>query len=56
MGTRSQIVAYFEAGVKIAIAHQFLTPSGDLAATGRPDPKQMLCCGVLMYVPTENKT
>lgn len=52
-GTRSQIVAYYEDGVKIAIAHQFMT---QIAATGRPDPKEMLCCGVLMYLPPTAST
>jgi hypothetical protein len=48
-GTLSQIVAYFDGSVKIAVAHRYLMPDGRLAAAGLPDPKRMLCCGVIMY-------
>jgi len=38
--TRSQIIAYLDrSGKKLAIAHRYLRPNGELGASGRPDPK-----------------
>lgn len=43
--TRSQMVAYFDKGVKVALVHQYLRPDGTLGASGRPDPKRLLLGG-----------
>jgi hypothetical protein len=47
--TRSQLVAYYEGGTKVAEVHQVVRPDGDLGASGRPDPKRLLA-GEILYV------
>lgn len=49
-GTRSQIIAYLEAGRQIAIVHQYRLPNGQLGASGLPDPKRLLIGGLLYIV------
>jgi hypothetical protein len=49
-GTRSQIIAYLEAGKQVAIVHQYLLPNGELGASGLPDPKRLLIDGILHIV------
>lgn len=46
--TRSQYIAYLDAsGQEVARVHQYLLPDGNLGASGRPDPKQVMQNGVL---------
>ena len=40
-GTVSQLVGYYDAGRRVAVAHRFVTPDGELAASGKPDPKEV---------------
>lgn len=54
--TRSQIVAYFERGEKVALVHQYLRPDGTLGASGRPDPKRLLLNGVLYVTAPEQSS
>jgi hypothetical protein len=50
-GTRSQIIAYDDdAGVMVALVHQYLLSSGALGASGLPDPKRLLLNGLLYIV------
>ena len=49
-GTRSQIIAYRQAGTQVAIVHQYLRPDGTLGASGLPDPKRLLVNGLLYIV------
>jgi hypothetical protein len=48
-GTRSQFIIYRDGHHEVARAHRYLLPDGQLGASGRPDPKRMLCCGVIFY-------
>lgn len=46
--TRSQYIIYIDAnGKKVAGVHQYLRADGQLGASGRPDPKELLVDGVL---------
>ncbi len=47
--TRSQLLAYYDKGTRIARAHRYLRPDGTLGGWGRPDPKQVLLDGVLYW-------
>lgn len=49
-GTRSQIIAYRQAGTQVAMVHQYLLPDGTLGASGLPDPKRLLINGLLYIV------
>jgi hypothetical protein len=42
LGTRSQLVAYYDGSVVVARVHQFLQPDGTLGASQIPDPKELL--------------
>lgn len=44
-GTRIQIVKYADASGPVALAHQFLYPDSTIGASGKPDPKYVMCCG-----------
>ncbi len=45
--TRSQYIIYINAnGKKIAGVHQYLRANGQLGASGRPDPKELLVDGI----------
>jgi len=49
--TRSQLVLYKDKRRRtVAIVHQYLLPSGELGASGKPDPKQLWHEGVLYQV------
>lgn len=48
-GTRSQFVVYRDGSQEVARAHRYLLPSGQVGASGRPDPKRNICCGVIFY-------
>jgi hypothetical protein len=49
--TRSQLILYKDQRRRtVAIVHQYLTPSGKLGASGKPDPKQLWHDGVLYQV------
>lgn len=39
--TRSELVGYYDAGPRIAVAHRFVTPDGEVGGSGRPDPKEV---------------
>lgn len=45
VGTRSQIVYYYDQGEPVAVVHQYLRPDGTLGASGRPDPKHLVVNG-----------
>ena len=48
--TRSQIVAYSNSsGKRVAIFHQYKRQSGELGASGKPDPKQLTVDGINYY-------
>jgi hypothetical protein len=50
-GTKSQIMAYDDnAGVMVALVHQYLLPNGALGASGLPDPKRLILNGLLYIV------
>lgn len=49
-GTRSQIMAYLDGGVQVAIVHRYLKPDGTLGASRLPDPKRLLINGLLYIV------
>lgn len=53
VGTESQIIEYFDGNQRLAVAHQYQAPNGSLTASGKPDPKQMICCGVIMWTPSD---
>ena len=41
--TRSQIIAYVDRyGNQVVIVHQYVRPGGEIGASGRPDPKEIL--------------
>lgn len=48
--THSQLIAYREHGTrkKIALVHQYLRPDGSIGASGKPDPKWLLCDGEIL--------
>ncbi|WP_419945015.1 hypothetical protein [Candidatus Poriferisodalis sp.] len=47
-GTVSELVGYYEAGQRVAVAHRFMTPDGEVAASGKPDPKEVRWQGELL--------
>jgi hypothetical protein len=49
LGTRSQIIAYFDGSQKVAVVHQYLRPDGTGGASGRPDPKQLRVGDCIYY-------
>jgi hypothetical protein len=50
-GTVSQIVVYRdESGRAVALVHQYVRSDGSLGGSGRPDPKELLVDGTLLYV------
>src|SRR5262249_18857036 len=49
-GTRSQIIAYLDAGRQVAIVHRYLLPNGQIGGSGLPDPKRLLIEGLLHIV------
>jgi hypothetical protein len=50
--TNSETVEYFEGVLKLAVAHRYVLPSGQIGGSGRPNPKKMVCCGVIFYTKT----
>jgi hypothetical protein len=50
LGTRSQLVAYYDDDVVAARVHQFLQPDGTLGASQIPDPKELLVDGEIWIV------
>jgi hypothetical protein len=48
-GTRSQFVIYREGLEEVARAHRYLLPDGQVGGSGRPDPKRIICCGVILF-------
>lgn len=50
--THSQKVSYYDQqGAKIATVHQYLRCTGEVGASGRPDPKYLLHEGTVYWVP-----
>lgn len=47
-GTVSELVGYYDAGQRVAVAHRFVTPDGEVAGSGRPDPKEVRWQGELL--------
>ncbi len=47
-GTVSELVGYYEAGQRVAVAHRFMTPDGEVAGSGKPDPKEVRWQGELL--------
>ena len=45
VGTREQILEYLGESGPIALAHQFLYPDSTIGASGKPNPKYVICCG-----------
>lgn len=46
--TRSQLIGYFdESNNRIALLHQYRLSSGELGASGKPDPKLLLVDGII---------
>lgn len=44
------MVAYFDGPRKVTVAHRYLFPDGRVGGpVGLPDPKMMVCCGVMLY-------
>lgn len=40
--SRSQTIYYYdESNTKLALAHQYVLPTGEIGASGKPDPKVM---------------
>jgi hypothetical protein len=50
LGTRSQFVIYRDGIAEVARAHRYLLPNGQIGASGKPDPKRMICCGVIFFL------
>jgi hypothetical protein len=50
LGTRSQLVAYYDGAIVVARVHQFLQPDGTLGASQIPDPKELLVDGEIWIV------
>jgi hypothetical protein len=50
IGTRSQLVAYYDGPDVVARVHQFLQPDGTLGASQIPDPKELLVDGEIWVV------
>src|SRR5215212_10282776 len=48
-GTHSQFVIYREGSQEVARAHRYLLPNGQVGGSGLPDPKRIICCGVILY-------
>ncbi|MFT4041408.1 MAG: hypothetical protein QM692_24710 [Thermomicrobiales bacterium] len=44
-GTRVQIIEYADESGPLALAHQFVYPDATVGASGKPDPKFVICCG-----------
>ena len=53
VGTESQTIEYYDGVIRLAVAHQYASPVGVILASGKPDPKMMFCCGVVMWVSSE---
>jgi len=49
LGTRTQMIAYYEGSERVALAHRYLRPDGTIGATGLPDPKELLVEGELWF-------
>jgi hypothetical protein len=45
VGTRVQILEFDAETGPVALAQQFLYPDNTVGASGRPDPKYVICCG-----------
>lgn len=45
--TRTQEVSYFDGALEVARVHQYMRTTGQLGASGRPDPKRIFESGVL---------
>lgn len=43
------MIAYYEAGKKVAEAHQYKRTDGSIGASGLPDPKEILHDGIVYY-------
>jgi hypothetical protein len=50
LGTRKQLLEYYDGDVRVAMVHLVLLPDGTIVASGLPDPKVLLVDGVLWYV------
>jgi hypothetical protein len=50
LGTRKQLVEYFDGEVRVAMVHQVVLPDGTIGASGLPDPKLLYVEGVYWYV------
>jgi hypothetical protein len=48
-GTRSQFVLYRDGADEVARAHRYLLPDGKIGGSGLPDPKRIICCGVILF-------
>ena len=45
VGTRAQILEDLGESGPVALAQQFLYPDNSVGASGKPDPKYVICCG-----------
>jgi hypothetical protein len=55
--TKSQIIEYSNAdGQKIAKAHRYVRPDGEIGASGMPDPKEILHEGVRHLLPVKGSS
>jgi hypothetical protein len=50
LGTRKQLLEYFDGAVRVAMVHRVMFPNGSIGASGLPDPKLLLVDGVYWYV------
>lgn len=51
VGTRSQLVRYFDGENLVTEVHRYLLPDGSIGASGMPDPKGVLHDGQWYFTP-----
>src|SRR5688572_16911845 len=50
VGTRKQLLEYYDGQERVALVHLVVLPDGTIGASGLPDPKVLLVDGVLWFV------
>jgi hypothetical protein len=50
LGTRKQLIEYYDGESKVALVHLVVLPDGTIGASGLPDPKVLMVEGVLWFV------
>jgi hypothetical protein len=50
VGTRKQLLEYYDGEQRVALVHLVVLPDGTIGASGLPDPKVLLVDGVLWFV------